>query len=132
MLRTGGERFGQRIDGLDPLYCRPIAVKPADPDVAVVVATDGASTPLLGITTQRTGGALTTSSRGARWQQVDRPGSRSRSRRPRRSSSTAGRTPARFYLPLFSGEVSSATTAALPGAPWSCSGLPPILRATVA
>src|SRR5437764_298011 len=39
----GGQRWEQRIEGLEPLYCRPIAVHPTQPDVAVTVATHGAS-----------------------------------------------------------------------------------------
>jgi photosystem II stability/assembly factor-like uncharacterized protein len=126
----GGERFSQRIDGLDPLYCRPIAVDPADPDVAVVVATNGASG-FFGIAAERTGGALfRTADRGATWQQVT-----AGLPQPLAPTPTlvvdGGQTPARFYLPLFSGEVYVSDDG---GASWRplVGGLPPILRATVA
>jgi len=121
----GGKTWQQRIDGLDPLYCRPIAVHQQDPDVAVVVATNGASG-FFGIPAERTGGGIfRTEDRGRSWHHVvdGLPDPLA----PAPSIAADAATPGRFYLPLFSGDVFVIDDA---GHTWHelARGLPPILR----
>jgi photosystem II stability/assembly factor-like uncharacterized protein len=133
----GGERFVQRIEGLEPLYCRPVAVDPVDPDQAVVVATNGASG-FFGIPPERTGGAVfRTADRGRTWKRVTAglpsplapTPSMVVDAGPDGASSPAG--PPRYYLPLFSGDVYVSQDG---GETWRelAGGLPPILRAAIA
>src|SRR5439155_20916388 len=119
----------QRIDGLEPLYCRPIVVHQQDPDVAVVAATNGASG-FFGIPAERTGGAVfRTEDAGRQWQHVHE--GLPEPLHPTPAMAADPRQPGRFYLPLFSGEVFSTDDA---GRTWRelARGLPPILRALVA
>ncbi len=129
----GGERWQRRINGIDPLYCRPIVVLPESPDVAIVVATNGASG-FFGIPAERTGGRVfRTTDRGQTWQRVTAGLPESLAPTPTLAveagvgDSGAGRV----YLPLFSGEVYVSENG---GAEWRelARGLPPILRAVVA
>jgi len=125
----GGERFSHRIEGLEPLYCRPIVVQPDDPDVAVVVATNGASG-FFGIPAERTGGSVfRTADRGRTWERVTAGLPDALAPTPSMVVDTG--QPARLYLPLFSGEVYVSEDG---GESWRelARGLPPILRAAVA
>src|SRR5207302_1054062 len=122
----GGERWQQRIEGLEPLYCRPIVVHQENPEVAVVVATHGASA-FFGIAPERTGGTvLRTDNAGGSWRTATKglPD-------PLQPTPAMAADPARagrFYLPLFSGDVYLTVDA---GETWRelARGLPPILRA---
>ncbi|MBI3971064.1 MAG: hypothetical protein HY332_07215 [Chloroflexi bacterium] len=121
-----GAHWQQRIDGLEPLYCRPIVVHPDEPDVAVVVATHGASG-FFGIPAERTGGAVfRTENGGKTWHEAMQGLPHAIAPTPSMAADPA--VPGRFYLPLFSGEVYVTDDA---GASWRqlASGLPPILRA---
>ncbi|MGH2366648.1 MAG: WD40/YVTN/BNR-like repeat-containing protein [Chloroflexota bacterium] len=127
--RDGGERWQQRIDGLEPLYCRPIIVHQEDPDVAVVVATHGASG-FFGIPAERTGGAVfRTTDGGGTWQRVTAglPAPLA----PTPAMVADPDEPGRVYLPLFSGGVYVSEDG---GMQWRelARGLPPILRAVAA
>lgn len=121
----GGERWQRRIEGLDPLYCRPVVVHQQEPAVAVVVATHGASG-FFGMPAERTGGAvLRTEDAGRTWRRVAEglPSFLA----PTASMSADPNTPGRFFLPLFSGEVYVTEDG---GIRWQelATGLPPILR----
>lgn len=129
---NNGERWQQRIEGLERLYCRPIVVLPENPDVAVVVATNGASG-FFGIPAERSGGSVfRTTDRGRTWHRVT-------AGLPQPLAPTAtmavepatGAGPSRIYLPLFSGAVYVSEDG---GAEWRslAQDLPPILRAAVA
>lgn len=125
----GGDRWQQRIEGLEPLYCRPIVVHPQQPEVAVVVATHGASG-FFGIPAERTGGGVLKTENGGRtWRQVTSglPDALA----PTPSMAADPHVPGRFYLPLFSGQVYLTEDA---GDTWRelASGLPPVLRAVAA
>ncbi|HEX2034370.1 MAG TPA: hypothetical protein VHS99_09315 [Chloroflexota bacterium] len=123
-----GERWEQRIEGLEPLYCRPLVVHPQDPDVAAVVATNGASG-FFGIPAERTGGSVfRTTDRGRTWQRVTDGLPAPLAPTPAMVADAAH--PGRFYLPLFSGQVYLSEDA---GASWRelAGGLPPILRAAL-
>ena len=125
----GGEHFTPRIEGLEPLYCRPIVAHPADPDQAVVVATNGASG-FFGIPAERTGGAVfRTADRGRSWQRVSAglPSPLA----PTPTMVTGEGQPASIYLPLYSGQVYASQDG---GASWRllADDLPPVLRASVA
>jgi photosystem II stability/assembly factor-like uncharacterized protein len=122
----GGERWQQRIEGLEPLYCRPIAVHQQDPEVAVVVATHGASG-FFGIPAERTGGAIfRTDDAGQSWHQIHE--GVPEPLQPTPAIASDPHRPGRFYLPLFSGEILTTDDA---GLTWRelAHGLPPILRA---
>jgi photosystem II stability/assembly factor-like uncharacterized protein len=125
----GGEAWEQRINGLEPLYCRPIVVHQQDPNVAVVVATHGASG-FFGIPSERTGGAVfRTDDAGHTWRHVTAglPAPLA----PTPAMVADSRTRGRYYLPLFSGDVYVTDDG---GAAWQelARGLPPILRAVAA
>jgi photosystem II stability/assembly factor-like uncharacterized protein len=125
----GGERWERRIDGLDPLYCRPIVTHQEEPDVAVVVVTHGASG-FFGIAPERTGGAVfRTEDAGRTWSPVSR--GLPAVLQPTPAIAPDPRRPGRFYLPLFSGDVYVTDDG---GATWQelARGLPPILRAVTA
>jgi photosystem II stability/assembly factor-like uncharacterized protein len=121
----GGESWQQRIEGLEPLYCRPIVVHGAEPSTAVVVATHGASG-FFGIPAERTGGAVfRTQDSGRTWRQVTHGLPSPLAPTPAMAADPG--VPQRFYLPLFSGDVYVSDDA---GATWRelAAGLPPILR----
>jgi photosystem II stability/assembly factor-like uncharacterized protein len=121
-----GERWQQRITGLDPLYCRPIVVHQQVPTVAVVVATHGASG-FFGITPERTGGTvLRTADAGRTWRAVAE--GLPEQLQPTPAMAADPQRAGRFYLPLFSGDVFATDDA---GETWHelARGLPPILRA---
>ena len=124
-----GETWQQRIEGLDPLYCRPIAVHQQDPDVAVVVATNGASG-FFGIPAERTGGGVFRTQDGGRtWRRIQN--GLPEPLAPTPSIAADPSAPGRFYLPLFSGGVYATDDA---GLTWHelARGLPPILRIAAA
>ena len=125
----GGESWEHRIQGLDPLYCRPIAVHQRDPNVAIVVATHGASG-FFGISAERTGGTvLRTEDAGRTWHPAVAGLPQPLAPTPALAADPA--QPGRFYLPLFSGEVYLTEDA---GTMWRelAGGLPPILRLAIA
>jgi photosystem II stability/assembly factor-like uncharacterized protein len=124
-----GATWQQRIEDLEPLYCRPIVVHPQNPDVAVVVATHGASG-FFGVPAARTGGAVfRTEDAGHTWRQVH--DGLPDVLQPTPAMAADPHHPGRFYLPLFSGDVFATDDA---GHTWHelTRGLPPILRAVAA
>jgi photosystem II stability/assembly factor-like uncharacterized protein len=126
ITEDAGERWTPRNEGLAPRYCRPIVAHPQEPDVAVVVATHGASG-FFGIPAERTGGAVfRTEDRGRTWRRVSAglPDALA----PTPAMAADPHAPGRFYLPLFSGAVYVTDDA---GLTWRllAAGLPPLLRA---
>ena len=121
---TAGATWESRSVGLDPLYCRPIAVHPADPDIAVTVATHGASG-FFGKDASRTGArVLRTADRGRSWQAGLGV--------PEAFQATPGlvadpEVPGRYFMATFSGEVYASEDG---GAVWHlhAEGLPATFR----
>jgi photosystem II stability/assembly factor-like uncharacterized protein len=120
----GGERWEQRIEGLEPLYCRPVAVHPRQPECAVTVATYGASG-FFGIAAERTGGQVFWTEDGGRhWQAAH---GLPAALQPTPALVAEPSHPGRLWLPLFSGQIFTSDDA---GQTWRevARGLPPILR----
>ncbi len=121
---NAGATWASRSVGLDPLYCRPIAVHPADPDVAVTVATHGASG-FFGKDAARTGArVLRTTDRGGTWAPVAGvPGEF----QPTLGLVADPEVPGRFFMATFSGEVHTSGDS---GATWRllAEGLPATFR----
>lgn len=121
---SAGATWESRSSGLDPLYSRPIAVHPSDPDIAVTVATHGASG-FFGKDAARTGArVLRTTDRGQTWTVS--------SGLPELFQPTPGlvadpESPGRFFMATFSGEVYVSDNS---GAAWRlhASGLPATFR----
>ena len=127
LSETAGATWESRSDGLDPLYCRPIAVHPNDPDVAVTVATHGA-TGFFGKEATRTGArVLRTSDRGRSWIPGRVPEGVSEAFAPTPAVVADPTEPGRFFLATFSGEVWVSVDG---GASWAmhAEGLPAIFR----
>jgi photosystem II stability/assembly factor-like uncharacterized protein len=121
---TAGATWESRSHRLDPLYCRPIVVHPADPDVAVTVATHGAPG-FFGRDAARTGARVfRTVDRGHTWAPVAGV--------PDAFQPTPGLVadrdvPGRFFMATFSGEVYASDD---DGATWRvhAEGLPATFR----
>jgi photosystem II stability/assembly factor-like uncharacterized protein len=121
---TSGAAWEARSHGLEPLYCRPIAVHPGDPDVAVTVVAHGAAG-FFGKEAMRSGArVLRTADRGRTWAPA--------SGLPDVFAPTPGliadpEAPGRFFMATFSGEVFASDDG---GAIWRlhAEGLPSIFR----
>ena len=125
----GGERWEQRNNGLQPRYCRPIAVHHEEPTIAITVATNGASG-FFGIPADQTGGAVyRTEDAGRTWRRITAGLPASIAPTPALAADPG--IPGRFYLPLFTGEVYVTDDA---GVSWRSlvTGLPSITRAVFA
>ncbi len=121
---TAGATWESRSDGLDRLYCRPVAVHPDDPDIAVTVATHGAPG-FFGRDATRTGArTYRTTDRGRTWAPVT---GLPEAFQPVPGLVADPDVPGRFFLAMFSGEVFVSADA---GATWDLltEGIPTPLR----
>ena len=121
---TAGATWGSRSNTLDPLYCRAVAAHQTDPDMAITVATWGASG-FFGREAHRTGArVMRTVDRGLTWTQVQ---GLPEHFQPTPALVADPLVTGRFFLPLFSGELYVSTD---DGATWELlvEGIPTILR----